>query len=168
MRGEVEEMLYIVYLVCMVLYLISGINWDRVLNFYDPITLEYVVFPCILILFVTRSFTAFGRAFLYVFGCKEYALSQYRESLRAVRMVMGTASVFGGICFLIGSVNAVRALDWSSLDSVGWLCLDLSVAALSLFYALVICMILLPVCFLLRKELCARGAEKSDFEKTES
>lgn len=146
-------MLYTVYLICVVLYLNYGIGFDRLLDFFDPITLEFLVFPCILILFVTRSFTAFGRAFLFAFVRKEYTSSQHRESLLAVRMVMGTVSVFGGVCFLIGSVNAVRALDWSSLDSVGWLCLDLSVAALSLFYALLVCLILLPVCFLLRKEL---------------
>lgn len=145
-------MLYIVYLVCVVLYLICGIGWDRLLYFFDPVTVEFLVFPCILILFVTRSYKAFGRAFLYAFGRKEYAPSQCRESLHAVRMVMRTASVFGGICFLIGSINGIRSLDWSSLDSVGWLFLDLSVAALSLFYAFLICMILLPVYYLLRKE----------------
>lgn len=161
-------MLYTVYLICVVLYLNYGIGFDRLLHFFDPITLEFLVFPCILILFATRSFTAFGRAFLFAFVRKEYTLSRHRESLQAVRMVMSTASVFGGICFLIGSVNAVRALDWSSLDSIGWLCLDLSVAALSLFYALLICLILLPVCFLLKKELCTGGAKKSDSADTES
>ena len=145
-------MLYVVYLVCAALYLVYGISCDRLLNFFDPITLEFLLFPCILILFVTRSFTAFGRAFLFAFGRKEYAPSQCRESLLAVRMVMCTASIFGGICFLIESVNGIRALDWSSLDSIGWLLLDLSVAALAPFYAFLICMVLLPVYFLLKKE----------------
>lgn len=155
-------MLYIVYLVCMVLYLIRGIGWDRVLNFFDPITLEFLVFPCILILFATRSFKAFGRAFLYAFGRREYAPSRCRESLQAVRMVMETALVFGGICFLIGSINGIRSLEWSELDSIGWLFLDLSVAELSLFYALLICMILLPVYCLLKKEQCTRETAGRD------
>lgn len=147
-------MFYIVYLASMVVYLICGIRWDRMLNFWDPITLEFLVFPCILILFVTGSFRAFGRAFLVAFGKREYETSQYRESLLSVNMVMGAASVSGGICFLIGISNSIRSLDWSELNNIGWLFLDLSVASISLFYALLICMILLPVYFLLKKELC--------------
>lgn len=147
-------MFYIVYLASMVVYLIYGIRWDRILNFWDPITLEFLVFPCILILFVTGSFRAFGRSFLVAFGKREYETSQYRESLLSVNMVMGAASVSGGICFLIGISNSIRSLDWSELNNIGWLFLDLSVASISLFYALLICMILLPVYFLLKKELC--------------
>lgn len=160
-------MLYIIYLISMVIYLLYGIGWDRLLNFFDPVTLEFLVVPCILILFVTGSFAAFGRAFLFAFGKKEYGLSQCRESLQSVRMVMQTASMAGGICFLIGLTNGIRSLDWSELDNIGWLFLDLSVASLALFYAFLVCLILLPVYFLLKKEWCDRGIVRKDISDAE-
>ena len=43
--------------------------------------------------------------------------------------------------------------DLSSIESLGWLTLDLSVAIISLVYPLLICIILLPVCFMLKKHL---------------
>lgn len=155
-------MLYIVYLVSMVIYLLYGIRWDRLLNFYDPVTLEFLVFPCILILFVTGSFAAFARAFLFAFGKREYGLLQCQESFQSVRMVMHTAFVSGGVCFLIGITNAIRTADLS--ENISWLLLDLSVASLSLFYALLVFLILLPVCFLLKKHLIRGAADAGGIE----
>lgn len=144
--------------------LIQGISWDRVTNFVDPITVTFLIVPCILILFCTWSFPAFGRAFSFAFGKKEYSVSQCRESLLAVRMVMRTASVFGGTCFLTGMVNSIRSQNFSSTDSIGWICLDLSVAVLPLFYALLVCAVLLPVYFMLKKHLTSEktGAGERD------
>ena len=150
-------MLYIVYLVSMVLYLVYGISWERMFLYYDPVTLELLMIPCILILFVTGSFRAFGRAFLFAFRKREYEIFQYQESLLSVKMVMRTSSVSGVICFLIGLVNSIRSLDWSEPDNIGWLFLDLSVAVLALFYALLICLILLPVYFMLKKQQLDRN-----------
>jgi len=146
-------MLYIVYLVSIVLYIICGISWDRITSFVDVITLEFLVFPCVLMLFCTSSFRAFGRAFLFAVGKRDCSFQQCRESAHSVKMVMQTAAVFGAVCFLIGMVNSIRSQYWSSTDSIGWICLDSSVAILSLFYALLICMLLLPMYFMLKKHL---------------
>ena len=154
-------MLYMVYVVSIVLYLIRGISWDRITNFMDLITFGFLLFPCMLMLFCTGSFTAFGRAFVFAVSKKEYSKSQCQESVQAVRMVMYTASVFGGICFL----NSIRSLDWSALDSIGWMLLDGSVAVLPLFYALLACAVLLPVSFRLKKYLLSEkgNASRGDF-----
>lgn len=158
-------MLYMVYVVSIVLYLIRGISWDRITNFMDLITFGFLLFPCMLMLFCTGSFTAFGRAFVFAVSKKEYSKSQCQESVQAVRMVMYTASVFGCICFLISFINSIRSLDWSALDSIGWMLLDGSVAVLSLFYALLVCAVLLPVSFMLKKYLLSEkgNASRGDF-----
>ena len=152
-------MLYVVYLVTFILYLIQGISWDRITNFVDAITVTFLVVPCLLILFCTRSFPAFGRAFLSAFGKKAESAVRCRESLQAVRMVMSTVMLFGGICFLIGMVNSIRSQDFSSVDSIGWICLDLSVAVLPLFYAMLVCAVLLPVFFMLKRQLTGEGSK---------
>lgn len=146
-------MLYIVYLISIVLYLIYGISWDRITSFMDLTTFWFLLFPCVLILFCTGSFAAFGRAFVFAVHKREYSFLQCQESFQAVRMVMYTASVFGGICFLIGSVNSIRSMDRSVLDNIGWMLLDESVALLAVFYALLVCAVLLPVYFMLKKYL---------------
>lgn len=152
-------MLYSVYLISFVLYLSYGIGWERMTNFIDFITVSYLIFPCILILFCTGLFPAFGRAFLFAFGRKEYSRSQCQESLQSVKMVMGTAFIFGGICFLIGRINSIRSMDWFVPDNIGWMFLDESVALLSFFYALLICAVLLPLPFMLKRHLTMEGKE---------
>ena len=69
-------------------------------------------------------------------------------------MVMGISGLFGFLGFLIGMSASIRSMeDLSSIESLGWLTLDLSVAMISLVYPLLICIILLPVCFMLKKHL---------------
>lgn len=147
-------MFYAVYLLLLFLYLAMGIGgMDRVLHFMDSTTLHFIAVPCIFLLFCTGSFRDFGRAFLFAFGRRDQEPSRYRESARSVKMVMTASLVFGAVCFLIGMVNAIRFADWSSPDCIGWLCMDLSVAVLALLYSLLICAVLLPVFFMLKRHL---------------
>lgn len=105
------------------------------------------------ILFCTKSFKAFGRAFLFVVGKRGNSLAAYKESLHAVRMVMSISAVFGGLRFLIGLMNCIRSTDLSSMEGFGWVLRGASVAILSLFYPLLICVILMPVYFMLKKHI---------------
>lgn len=138
----------------IVLHLISGIGFGHdFMIFYDSFTLMFVLLPCAWILFCTKSFKAFGRAFLFVVGKRGNSLAAYKESLLAVRMVMAISAVFGGLGFLIGMINCIRHTDLSSMEGFVWVLRGVSVAMLSLFYPLLICVVLMPVYFMLKKHI---------------
>lgn len=153
-------MFYLVYLCGIILSLVWGIGERSFMNFVDMATLELILLPCILALFCTRSCSSFGRAFLFAFGKRGHSLSQYRESLWAVKIVALTASASGSLCFIIGFVNGARSYDWSSVDAIPRLVMNLSVAILSLFYPALIALLLLPLAFLLNKQIS--GGEDMD------
>lgn len=134
--------------------LIRGVGGHTDLfNFWDSFTLEFILIPCGLILLCTKSLKAFGRAFLLAFGKGDAPLSSYRESLLSVRMVMSTAPVFGGIGFIIGMSNCIRSMDFSAPDAFVWILRGAAAAMVSLLYPLLICVILLPLCFMLKKHI---------------
>ena len=145
-------MFYIIYLVGILFYLVKGIGYHFT-NFIDQITGIYILAPCILMLFCTKSFRAFGRSFLLAFGKKEDSISRCEESLESVQMVMMTIVISGVLCFLIGMINGCRSLSFESADSMIWLLLNTTVAMISLFYPMLICLMLLPLPFLLKKHL---------------
>lgn len=168
-------MYYLIYLLGVVWFLAKGIgSVQRYLNYVDHITLAFVLGPCVLVLFCTRSFRAFAGGVAYAFRKKEDAVLRIEESLHAVRMVMEMAVVSGILSFLISTVNVFRALAarWTESDGAVLLLLDLSVALLPLFYMLVICMALLPSYYMLKKRLSdsacgAPGEKKSAGEAPE-
>ncbi len=147
-------MLYVLYLAGILAYILSGIGWHPT-DFIDQITGIYILAPCALVLLCTKSFPAFLRSFRLALGKKDVAQEQYEESLQTVRMVMFAALLSGGLCFLIGTINSCRSLSFEQnlTDSMVWLLLDTTVAMLSLFYPLTLCLLLLPLPFLLKKRL---------------
>lgn len=69
-------------------------------------------------------------------------------------MVMQISGLFGSLGFLIGMFVSLRSLeDFSSAESLGWILLDLPVAMISLFYLLLVWILLLPIGFLLKKHV---------------
>lgn len=151
-------MFYMIYLLLIFIYIICGIGVGRNLSsFIDVITLAYTVLPCILVLSCTRSLRAFGSAFSFALGQKTPDLPQSRDALRSVKMTWITAVLFGSLCFMIGMVNSISHLDLSAADLGAYFLRDLSVAILSLFYPALICIILLPVYFLLKKHIAKLG-----------
>ena len=75
-------MYYIIYLLGIVFYFVKGIGIHKIFpGFIDYVTLVFILFPCFFILFCTKSFKSFGRAFLFAFGKRDASLTQYRESL---------------------------------------------------------------------------------------
>lgn len=153
-------MLYVLYLAGILAYILSGIGWHPT-DFIDQITGIYILAPCALVLLCTKSFPAFLRSFRLALSKKDGAQEQYEESLQTVRMVMFAALLSGGLCFLIGTINSWRSLSLgqSLTDRLAWLLLDTTVAMLSLFYPLTLCLLLLPLPFLLKKRLLLLKAE---------
>lgn len=138
----------------IVILLISGIGFQTSLwNYYDSFTLMFVLLPCVWILFYTKSFKAFGRALLFAAGRRGNSMPAYRESLHAVSMVMVISSVFGCLGFIIGMINCSRSADLSYMEGIGDVIRCLAVVMLSLFYPLLICVILLPIYFMLKKHI---------------
>lgn len=143
-------MYYIIYIVGIILFLLNGIGVSNLSSFRDNITLVLVVIPCLLMLFCTKSFKPFGECFLFTFGKRNYSLPQCRRCLQSVKMVISTAVVSGIICFMISAINMLCSpyRVSGSLEEVG---LDLSVAMLSLFYVFIICIMLLPLYFIMKQ-----------------
>lgn len=138
----------------IVILLISGIGFQsNFMDYFDSFTLMFVLLPCAWILFYTKSFKAFGRALLFAVGKRGNSIPAYRESLHAVSMVMAISSVFGCLGFIIGTINSSRSADISYIEGIGDLIRSLAVAMLSLFYPLLICVILLPIYFMLKKHI---------------
>ena len=81
-------MFYGIYLVGIIFWILRGIGggFGTLLNYMDGFTGMFVLVPCVLILFCTQSFKAFGRAFLFAFGKRDGSVVSYRESLRSVRI----------------------------------------------------------------------------------
>lgn len=149
-------MFYAIYLVGVVIWILMNIGggFGNPVNFMDSATAMFILIPCILILVCTKSLRAFGRAFLFAFGKKGGSAAEYKESLLAVKMVMQISGLFGSLGFLIGMFVSLRSLeDFSSAESLGWILLDLPVAMISLFYLLLVWILLLPIGFLLKKHV---------------
>lgn len=143
-------MYYIIYVVGIAAYLLNGIGFSNLSSFRDSITLSLVLFPSLLMLFCTKSFKTFGECFLFTFGKRNYTLLQCRRCLQSIKMVMSTSAVSGIICVMISTINLLRS-PYRASGSLELLGLDISVAVLSLFYVLIICIILLPLYFMLKQ-----------------
>jgi len=156
-------MYYIIYFIGFVIYLVKAIGTDKIYNFMDRNTMGFVLLPCLFILLCTKSFPAFGRAFLFAFGKRGYSLSQHKSCLQAVRMMCLTAVGFGLLCFTISMVNCFLSPYNAELSSVpgDYLCYihsSVAVALLAPFYALHICLLLLPISFMLKQHIIAQEA----------
>lgn len=148
-------MFYAIYLLGIIFWILrGGGGFGNLVNYMDGFTCLFVLVPCVLILFGTGSLKAFGRAVLFAFGKKDAPLISYEESFLAVKMVMMISAIFGLLDFLIGTFTSIRSVeDFSSIEALGWIVRDLSVTMISLLYPLLIWIILLPLCFMLKKHL---------------
>lgn len=139
--------------------LMQGIGYIRnFANFMDGYTLGFVLIPCGLVLLCTGSLKAFGRAFLLAFGKGDNPLISYQESLLAIRMVMSTSCVFGSLGFIIGMTNCIRSTNFSEPGAFVWLIQGAAVAMISLFYPLLVCVVLLPFYYILRKHITQKNS----------
>ena len=161
-------MYYAVYVVALIFYFVRMVLYgaDHMI-FGDLVTLEFILIPCVLTLFCTKMLKAFGRSMLFAFGRRGYSCEKCRESLQAVRMTMLTAVILGMIGFLVSMVRGWRLEEL--LDGLYRHFLDLSVAMLVPLYALLICLALIPVYYMLKRHLVlgADGENKGMKGETE-
>lgn len=143
-------MYYLIYLASMFLFLIGAACSSsaayplhfypaQLLNYIDLRSFIFILAPCLLVLFCTKSFQNFGHAFLYMLGKKS---TFTKDSMHSVTAVMLTSVVAGTIHAIIVIICLLRSMDPKGISYVGS---SVHIALLSFLYPLILCMILLPV-----------------------
>lgn len=101
---------------------------------------------CLLSLFCTRSFRAFGRAFRVAPPDSALTATQCRESATAVRLVSAASLAAGGL----GSLGALIQILY--LQDIAATILPINLACIVLYYSLLLNLLLLPVYIALKKQ----------------
>lgn len=124
------------------------LNTANLLNFLDVPTLVWLLAVCTLVLLGTRSLRAFGRGLRSAFRHKNLPAAQAQESLSAWKHMSLAALLAGGLGFLTNLMSMMHSLAF--VDEVG---IALNLACLSLYYALFLDLLLLPVGVFLKRHL---------------
>ena len=117
--------------------------------FVDPISMEFILIPCLLILLCTGYWRSFLKAFVYLIKRDYCTAEMIKDSANALKLVCRSSLIWGSIGFTISTVNLMRR--HMSDPGFAALCGDISVALLPLFYSLVINAVLMPLYFELNR-----------------
>lgn len=142
-------MLYIVYAVGIIVYLFSAMG-GMFTNFFDFLTLVYIVVPTLVSLGCAKSYKNFYIALLIAVTGRKFSIYQYKKSLSTVIMVVIECGMTGITYFLIDCITYIKSSYFTSLEDIGGLFVNFSTAGLSLFYPMVIGLILLPLILILK------------------
>lgn len=151
---------YLLYLVSMTFCVLWGISWDRIGNFIDLTSFEFVMIPSILLLVCTGYGKDFIRAFICLVKKEACTKKQIKNSAKAVKMVCVSSLLFGGLGVIISLINALHSFNIDS-PAMPFVALDVSVALISIFYALIINAVLVPV-YVMVKRLSLGQEEKAE------
>lgn len=119
--------------------------------FIDPTGMEFVLIPCLLVLLCTGYWRGFLKTFVYIIKKDSCTAEMIRNSANALKLVCRSSLIWGSIGFTISMVNLMRNHMLDPEFAAPTLCGDISVALLSLFYALVINAVLVPLYFELNR-----------------
>lgn len=118
------------------------IDFAQIANYCDLSTFLFILIFCLLILLCTKSFKDFGTAFLLMSRNRKSTTEQYQRCYHAVKAVAITSIAAGGLRIVYTLVNLFRSMDGSVVSLVGYATIT---SLLSVFYPLVICILLIPV-----------------------
>lgn len=156
---------YLIYLLSMAFLLVLGsitsvtiipafelqINFANLINFLDIWGIIFLLTMLLVFLLCTRTLLPLKDAMLYALGKKDTSDIQVDACLLAVNTVMISAVSVGSLMFLISLVNLVKGLDMETeCSSFGIL---FSQGVLSLIYAVIVVLIMLPVNIQLKRSL---------------
>lgn len=156
---------YLIYLLAMVFLLAMGscttvaivpsfelhINFANLINFLDIWGIFLLLTILLIILFFTKTLSPLKDAMLFTLGKKDTSDIQVDSCLLAVNTVMISAVSVGGLMFLISLVNLFKGMDMSTgYRGLGIL---LSQGVLSLVYAGIVVLIMLPVYIQLKRSV---------------
>lgn len=124
---------------------------SRTWHFVDSTSMEFILIPCLLILLCTGYWRDFLKAFVYIIKRENCTAEMIRDSSNALKLVCRSSLIWGSIGFTISMVNLLRyhMLDSEFASPTLWG--DIAVALVSLFYALVINAVLVPLYFELNR-----------------
>lgn len=127
------------------------IDFSNIINFLDIQSIIFVLLSVFLILYFTKSLRAVKDAVLFALGKRDAGRIHCEECILAVRTTMGGAVSAGTILFLMSVINMLKGMDLDAgVSRVG---LHLSIGLLSLVYAGIIVLIMLPVYVHLKRSL---------------
>lgn len=160
---------YLIYLLAMVFLLAMGsittvtivpsfelhINFANLINFLDIWGIVLLLAILVVILFFTRTLLPLKDAMLLALGKKDVSDVQVDSCLLAVNTVMISTVSVGGLMFLISLVNLIKGMDMETgCSSFG---IQFSQGALSLVYAGIVVLIMLPVYIQLKRSMSESG-----------
>lgn len=129
-----------------------SINFSYIINFLDLWGMFFVLGACLLVLIYTKSIRSLAHAFAFQFRPNSYTAVQQEDCLLTVKTAIFSAFSGGGMMFLLSIVNVLKSMDLSSVK-YPYLGAELGRGLLSLVYAIVIALILLPVYASLKRSL---------------
>ncbi len=141
-----------------VLFIVKYGIGSRTWYFVDSISMEFILIPCLLVLLCTGYWRGFLKAFVYIIKRDNCTAEMIKDSANALKLVCRSSLIWGSIGFTISMVNLMRKHMLDSEFASPMLWGDISVALLSLFYALIINAVLVPLYFELNR-LHAKNAE---------
>ena len=131
------------------------IDFANLINFLDIWGIVLLLSFLLIILFFTRTLSPLKNAMLFALGKKDASDIQVDACLLAVNTVMISAVSVGGLMFLISLVNLVKGMDMSAgYRGFGIL---FSQGVLSLVYAGIVVLIMLPVYIQLKRSMSESG-----------
>jgi len=165
---------YVIYLIAMGIVLVMGavtnvrlipalaitIEFQNIINFFDPAGLAFILITCLVVLLCTRSVRPLKDAVVFLFSKEEYTAEQCERCLLAVKTAMLSAFAGGFFMFLSSVVNMLKSLELSGGASmVG---VELSKGLITPIYSLVVAFILLPVYVELKRGPLQKPDSKQD------
>ena len=131
------------------------IDFSRLANFFDPITLSAMVIGCILLLYGSKLLHPAAGAFQFMFlkqACENPSKAQIMLRCRAVSAAL-VGWILGGVLYaVIFIVNSFRGMELP-VNSVSMTGAIVSTLLNLLFYTVLALFILLPIQFSLRQKL---------------
>lgn len=133
-------------IIILSVFTFGGIGMDRMAYFLDLPSLLLPVLICIPILFSCGLHKDFLAAFrLAAPKHTETGLAQKKRSMEAVLLVMKTMLITGGIVSVYSLILVLAEQSRMQMPSQGMVLAMVSVGLISLFYALLIVLFLLPL-----------------------
>ncbi len=164
---------YILYLATMGILLMLGaitsvrivpefaitLDFGLIINYLNIFGIFFVIAVCLVVLIFTKSVGAIKDAFLFMFRSQNLTLMQFENCLLAVKTVVVSAFISGGILFAVSVVNVMYSMNLNS-SARSYVGPQLGMGMASLVYSCIIFFMFLPVYLFLKRGLIQKRTQK--------